>query len=59
MPLDEVRAEVERMEAAGEVEPDVNAIRAAEAPDPDEEEPEGQGLAWRDPPARFLLKARP
>ena len=29
--LDEVRAEVERMEAAGQVEPDVRAIRAAEA----------------------------
>jgi chromosome segregation protein len=40
VPLDEVRAEVERMEAAGEVEPDVDAIRAAEAPDPDEEDEE-------------------
>jgi chromosome segregation protein len=38
LPLDDVRAEVERMEEAGEVEPDVNAIRAAEAPDPDEED---------------------
>jgi chromosome segregation protein len=38
LPLDEVRAEVDRMEAAGEVEPDVAAIRAAEAPDPDEGE---------------------
>ena len=38
VPLDDVRAEVERMEAAGEVEPDVNAIRAAEAPDPDEDD---------------------
>jgi chromosome segregation protein len=37
-PLDDVRAEVERMEAAGQVEPDVAAIRAAEAPDPDEED---------------------
>jgi chromosome segregation protein len=37
LPLDEVRAEVDRMEEAGEVEPDVAAIRAAEAPDPDEE----------------------
>ncbi len=35
-PLDEVRAEVEQMEAAGEIEPDAAAIRAAEAPDPDE-----------------------
>ncbi|MEW6320940.1 MAG: chromosome segregation protein SMC [Acidobacteriota bacterium] len=35
--LDDVRAEVDAMEAAGIVEPDVRAIRAAEAPDPDEE----------------------
>jgi len=34
--LDEVRAEVEQMEAAGDVEPDVRAILAAEAPDVDE-----------------------
>ncbi|HUE88403.1 MAG TPA: hypothetical protein VMO26_20190, partial [Vicinamibacterales bacterium] len=40
LPLDEVRAEVDRMEAAGEVEPDVAAIRAAEAPDPDEDDAE-------------------
>ena len=32
-PLDDVRAEVDQMEAAGDVEPDVRAIRAAEAPD--------------------------
>jgi len=36
--LEDVRAEVEHMEAAGQVEPDVNAILAAEAPDPDEED---------------------
>jgi len=36
--LDTVREEVERMEAEGEVEPDVRAIRAAEAVEPDEEE---------------------
>jgi chromosome segregation protein len=41
LPLDEIRAEVEQMEAAGAVEPDVNAIRAAEAPDPDEEDDAG------------------
>ncbi len=35
-PLDDVRVEVERMEAAGDVEPDVRAIRAAEALDADE-----------------------
>jgi chromosome segregation protein len=42
LPLDDVRAEVDRMEEAGEVEPDVAAIRAAEAPDPDEEIEEAQ-----------------
>jgi chromosome segregation protein len=41
-PLEGVRAEVDAMEAAGEVEPDVAAIRAAEAADPDESEDEGQ-----------------
>lgn len=40
LPLDDVRAEVDRMEEAGDVVPDVAAIRAAEAPDPDEEEDE-------------------
>jgi chromosome segregation protein len=40
LPLDDVRVEVEGMEAAGQVEPDVRAIRAAEAPDPDEEQDE-------------------
>jgi chromosome segregation protein len=36
--LDEVREEVARMEAAGIVEPDARAIRAAEAAEPDEED---------------------
>jgi chromosome segregation protein len=36
--LDEVRDEVERMEIAGEVEPDANAIRQVESAEPDEEE---------------------
>jgi chromosome segregation protein len=36
--IDEVRDDVARMEAAGEVEPDVRAIRAVEAAEPDEEE---------------------
>ena len=44
LPLDEVRAEVEQMEAAGDVEPDVNAIRAAEAPEPDEDDDEAARL---------------
>jgi len=43
--LDAVRVEVEQMEAAGEVEPDVQAIRAAEAPDADELEEEADGEA--------------
>ena len=34
--LDEIRDEVTAMEAAGQVQPDVRAIRAAEAVDPDE-----------------------
>ena len=38
LPLDDVRAEVERMEAEGVMEPDAATIRAAEAPEPDEEE---------------------
>ncbi len=36
--LDEVREDVARMEAEGMVEPDVRAIRAAEAAEPDEDE---------------------
>jgi chromosome segregation protein len=40
LPLDDVRAEVEQMEAAGVVEPDVEAIRAAEAPGLDEDDEE-------------------
>jgi chromosome segregation protein len=36
VPLDQVRIEVEQMEASGDIEPDVRAIRAAEAPDDDE-----------------------
>jgi chromosome segregation protein len=34
--LDEIREEVAQMEASGQVQPDINAIRAAEAVDPDE-----------------------
>jgi chromosome segregation protein len=37
--LDEIRDEVAAMEAAGQVQPDVRAIRAAEEMDPDELEP--------------------
>lgn len=34
--LDDIRAEVDQMEAAGDIQPDARAIRAAEAPEPDE-----------------------
>src|SRR5687767_55777 len=37
--LDDIRDEVAQMEAAGQVQPDVRVIRAAEAVDPDELEP--------------------
>jgi chromosome segregation protein len=37
--LDEIRDEVAQMEASGQIQPDVKAIRAAEAVDPDELEP--------------------
>jgi chromosome segregation protein len=37
LPLDDVRAEVERLEAAGEVVPDPNAIRAADVSEEDDE----------------------
>jgi chromosome segregation protein len=42
LPLDTVRTEVEAMEAAGDVEPDVAAILAVEAPDPDEGDEEAE-----------------
>ena len=44
--LDEIRDEVAQMEAAGQVQPDVRAIRAAEAVDPDEIE-EGASVRLR------------
>jgi len=43
--LDDIRDEVAAMEAAGQVQPDVRAIRAAEAVDPDEME---EGVAAAD-----------
>src|SRR4029453_6611538 len=46
VPLDHVRLEVEQMEASGDIEPDVPAIRAAEAPD--EDELDDQALAESD-----------
>ncbi|MGH9201095.1 MAG: chromosome segregation protein SMC, partial [Vicinamibacterales bacterium] len=45
--LDDIREQVAQMEAAGQIEPDVRAIRAAEAPDADEEE-EGTPAAAED-----------
>ncbi|HWI20352.1 MAG TPA: hypothetical protein VNT81_21505, partial [Vicinamibacterales bacterium] len=51
--LDEIRDEVAAMEAAGQVQPDVRAIRAAEAVDPDEIEegdaPPDEGLELAQP----------
>jgi chromosome segregation protein len=58
LPLDEVCEEVERMEAAGEVEPDVNAIRAAEAPDPDEDETDGDTPSLEPQPAAEAAPAK-
>ncbi len=46
--LDEIRAQVAEMEAAGQIEPDVSAIRAAEAPDADEEDETPVGTAPED-----------
>ena len=43
--LDEIRDEVAQMEAAGQVQPDVRAIRAAEAVDPDELDEDGVSTA--------------
>jgi len=45
--LDDIRDEVASMEAAGQVQPDVRAIRAAEAVDPDELE-EGESAPARE-----------
>ena len=45
--LDEIREEVAQMEAAGQVQPDIRAIRAAEAIDPDELEPGTEELGTK------------
>ncbi|MGE3190927.1 MAG: hypothetical protein AB7N90_14700, partial [Vicinamibacterales bacterium] len=42
--LDDVRAEVEAMEAAGDVEPDARRIRAVEAAEPDEDDEDGEPI---------------
>ncbi|MEO8682024.1 MAG: chromosome segregation protein SMC [Vicinamibacterales bacterium] len=44
--LDEIQAQVAEMEAAGQIEPDARAIRAAEAAEPDEED---EGVAVSEP----------
>ena len=54
--LDEVLADVERMEAAGETEPDAAAI-AAEEPDPEAEEGEGQPEGFVAPPPPASMTA--
>jgi len=46
--VDEIRDEVAAMEAAGQVQPDVRAIRAAEAVDPDEMEEGEQAASARE-----------
>ncbi|HEX8031657.1 MAG TPA: hypothetical protein VF491_24480, partial [Vicinamibacterales bacterium] len=45
--LDDIRDEVAQMEAAGQVQPDVRAIRAAEEVDPDELEPGTEELGTK------------
>jgi chromosome segregation protein len=54
--LDDVLAEVEQMEAAGETEPDAAAI-AAEEPDPEAEEGEGQPEGYVAPPPPASMTA--
>jgi chromosome segregation protein len=52
--LDDIRTEVADMEAAGHVQPDVRAIRAAEAVDPDELEPGTSESATQEPGTEAL-----
>lgn len=54
--LDDIRDEVAQMEASGQVQPDVRAIRAAEAVDPEELDADGVEL---DVPANDLELAQP
>ena len=56
--LDEIRDEVAQMEAAGQVQPDVRAIRAAEAVDPDEMEGEVTRRPRRPQRTRSLRSGR-
>lgn len=54
--LDQVREDVAQMEAEGVVEPDVRAIRAAEAADPDEDEPSAEDGAEAPVPERMTAE---
>jgi chromosome segregation protein len=56
--LDDIRGEVAQMEAAGQVQPDVKAIRAAEAVDPEEIE-EGAETTETAPPATEHTESAP
>ncbi|MDP2052775.1 MAG: AAA family ATPase, partial [Acidobacteriota bacterium] len=55
--LDEIRDQVAEMEAAGQIEPDVRAIRAAEAAEPDEEEASAYAPADSEELRRDLAEA--
>ncbi|MDP3717198.1 MAG: chromosome segregation protein SMC [Acidobacteriota bacterium] len=57
--LDEIRDQVAEMEAAGQIEPDVRAIRAAEAAEPDEEEASAYAPADSEELRRDLAEAAP
>jgi chromosome segregation protein len=52
--LDEIRTQVAEMEAAGQIEPDVRAIRAAETPDADEEDEPGAAVTADEPPPAHM-----
>jgi chromosome segregation protein len=54
--LDDIREQVAQMEAAGQIEPDVRAIRAAEAPDADEEEEPIAAAAEEPAPAHMTAE---
>ena len=55
--LDEIREEVARMEADGQIEPDARAIRAAEAADPDEEDDEAPSIVAPEEPVPAHMTA--
>ncbi len=57
--LDEIREEVAQMEAAGQVQPDVRAIRAAEAVDPEEIEEGSEITEAASPETTEVTEAAP